>query len=413
MIEVRLFIFKTISLVTGFIANLITTRILLENYGMNIYATFATITAIPMLLPFADMGLGQVVYNNFIREKNITKRKELFARVFFATTTITLVLGLLLILAETLISILWKKQDSYIEIIFQIIFITFASVPFSLTYRILQAEKKLHNVLLVQSIIPVLICFLIIIVSYFRESYSKFFLIIPSASYFFITLVTFLTFKSYRLISKQKFKFFDISKKERSTGWLSIGCLVSSILLLQLPRIILTNHLQFTVVAKYSLVLLVLLPVTSIVSVMISPAATEIIESNFKLHRISIFWTVLKKLVIAVLALSLGILIIPLISPHFQIPFMNYEVSIATLVLLISSIPWQVAIYIATTGVYLKRQFKILSLTVMVEIISLKLLSPDNLSELIYFISLPVNIFLSILSFINLIMFLNRNEKHN
>ena len=411
MIEIRLFVFKTISLITGFTANLITTKILLENYGIHIYATFATITAIPMLLPFADMGLGQLVYNHFILEKDKYERKVLYARVFFATTTVTIVLGLLLIFAYVFFTVFWKKQNSYWEIILLIIFITFASVPFALTYRIFQAENKMHIVVPIQSIIPVSICLSLMTISHFKASYTRFILLIPSISYFLITFATFYFSQSYKLISKQKFRFFNLTRNELSTGWLSIGCLVSSILLLQIPRIILTNHSQFSVVAGYSLVLLILLPVTSIISVMISPSATEIIENDSKLYRLSIFWRFIKKLILALITLTLGILSIPLIAPHFQILFMNYEVTIAALVLWISSIPWQIAFYITTTGVFLIRQFKILTSTLLVEIIILQLIHPENISELIYLILVPMNIFLSILSLLNLKMFLNRDEK--
>ncbi len=408
--ESRLFFFKSISLIAGFLCNLLTTKILVEKFGLESYAIFATVTSVPMLLPFADLGLGLIVFNHFVLEKDIKRRQELFTRIFYFSITFALIIGILLISIKIFISTFLIYENRYLGIIFLIIFLTFASVPFALTYRILQAQKKMVNVVLIQSVIPVIIYLSLFGASLHTDNFSTIFLIIPSGTYLLITLVSFISFRSYKFISPQKFPLFNVHRNELATGWISIGCIISSILILQVPRIILTELGRYTPSANYSLVLLILIPTTSIVSVMTSQAAAQIIEETLSTKRISLFTSALKKLIVAVILIAIGVLMLPLITSYLHMRFIDYEIAISAAVLLLSSIPWQVAFYILTTGVFLRRQFIILSSVVLCDFLILLLISPGNLYEIVYFVLLPTNIYLSIFSTWNLKRFLNKDS---
>jgi hypothetical protein len=173
---------------------------------------------------------------------------------------------------------------------------------------------------------------------------------------------------------------------------------------------ILTELGRYTPSANYSLVLLILIPTTSIVSVMTSQAAPQIIEETLSPKRITFFASALKKLIVAVTLIATGVLMLPWITSHLHMRFIDYEIAISAVVLLLSSIPWQVAFYILTSGIFLRRQFIILGSVVLCDFLILLLISPGNLYEIVYFVLLPTNIYLSIFSTWNLKRFLNKDS---
>lgn len=84
---------------------IVTSRIIIENFGVAAYAQYGLLTALPALLPFADLGMGAVLINA-VAASDDPRRDETLRRTIATTIRILTVSGLVVVAVSILISVL-------------------------------------------------------------------------------------------------------------------------------------------------------------------------------------------------------------------------------------------------------------------------------------------------------------------
>lgn len=205
----------TIRVVTslfGAILNIYLATFLIDNYGPDFYATYILITSLPLLMFWADFGLGTLVLNTFIDAKqNLLTPETVRQRINFSFYFI-LSLGLIFLLFLVVALKTWglgiENPDTFSRIgllCILVLGITTFAVPFSLGARKFQADNEYLKVIKFQSLIPLSISLVTLIVANLLPFNSWLIILVPSFVYFFNTIFIFfksgmgsyLTFPSY------------------------------------------------------------------------------------------------------------------------------------------------------------------------------------------------------------------------
>lgn len=84
---------------------IITSRIIIQNFGIDAYAQYGLLTALPSLIPFADLGIAAIVFN-VIAGSEDPKHDENVRRTVVTAFRIMLITGPLIILVAVVISLL-------------------------------------------------------------------------------------------------------------------------------------------------------------------------------------------------------------------------------------------------------------------------------------------------------------------
>ena len=90
--------------VTGFLG-LLTSRIVLQNYGIDAYAQYGLLASLPSLLPFADLGLAAVVINA-AAESDDPRHDPRMRRALVSATRVLIASGVVIVLVALTISAL-------------------------------------------------------------------------------------------------------------------------------------------------------------------------------------------------------------------------------------------------------------------------------------------------------------------
>ncbi|MGN7797577.1 lipopolysaccharide biosynthesis protein [Leifsonia sp. 22587] len=87
---------------------IVTSRVIIENFGVAAYAQYGLLTALPALLPFADLGMGAVLINA-VASSDDPRRDETLRRTIATTMRVLTVSGLVIVAICLLISLfgLW------------------------------------------------------------------------------------------------------------------------------------------------------------------------------------------------------------------------------------------------------------------------------------------------------------------
>lgn len=193
--------FRIISSVFGALINIYVASVLLNFFGHDYFATYVLITSLPLLMLWADFGLGTLIMNTFIdANRNLLSPEIVKKRINFSFYFI-LIMGLfcliILLIGYEIRGLIWRSSENLtIEIIlcFVVIGITTFAVPFSLGAKKLQADGEYLQVIKIQSFIPFFISLLTLIVTHFLPSFKWILILVPSIVYFFNTF--FIFFKS-------------------------------------------------------------------------------------------------------------------------------------------------------------------------------------------------------------------------
>jgi hypothetical protein len=380
----------------GFICNMMICDIIIDSFGVAKFNYFAALTALPMFLPFADLGLG-VAWLNKISVSKQKKDEALhkYTNSFFGFLTFSFLLSSLFISAIS-ISGFWERILKISDIqnlslyCALIICSTFLATPFALSFKKLQFENRIISILIIQGTIPVITLCLIklFLLLNFRFEIN---LLVPSFSYLFTTIVAFWISGMNQFVRITSWKFsLSIVKDSLGTGLWSIALGFLTVLILQVPRLNLINMQQMELALKYSFSLMLIIPAMSLFSVLGSTKVVEYLRSEGFVLPTNYRLNLIKSLLQPSILIFFGSLFVSIVSQLLDFKFLSiFEVLTLLPVLLFTCIA-QFAFVIQTPISNLRRNSFLLFAALFYEVIILNLAAIDRFADLVFLVLLPV-----------------------
>lgn len=143
---------RSASMAVGFVLNLVVTRVIISNYGVNDFALFSIIVSLLAALPFADLGLGAGIVNS--TSDFLAKRlsREVYVQVVSRTLSILMSVGAIIMIAALVLGIagawpllLGVDSDPATNVVSSIAVACLAmAVPLGCGTRILQGAGLTH-----------------------------------------------------------------------------------------------------------------------------------------------------------------------------------------------------------------------------------------------------------------------------
>jgi len=380
----------------GFICNMIICNIIIDSYGVEKFNYYAALTALPMFLPFADLGLGVAWLNRI----SVSKQKkdeaiQKYTNSFFSFLTFSFLLSSLLIFAIS-VSGFWglilKISDVQNLSLYcgLIVCSTFLATPFALSFKKLQFENRIITILIIQGTIPIITLSLI---KFFQllDFRFEFNLLVPSFSYLFTTIIAFWISGLNQTVRIKAWKFsMSIIKSSLGTGLWSIALGFVTVLILQVPRLNLINMRQTELALKYSFSLMLIIPAMSLFSVLGSTKVVEYLRNEGLFLPYNYKFNLIKSLFQPTILIIFGSLLVSIVSQHLQFRFLSvFEVLILLPVLFFCCIS-QFAFVIQTPIMNLRRNSFLLFVALLYEVIILNFFSIGSFVNLVFWVLLPV-----------------------
>ena len=154
---------RLISMMIGVVANILVTRIIVNDAGVGGFSTVATVSTISLLVPFADLGVGAGLVNETVDYRR-TGNLQRFLKVLKAALTVAGLSSLVLFTfgAAISLSVGWSgilgagaqgmlRPDLTMAVLALIIAV---GVPLGLGARVLQGTGQIISVMVAQAVIP-------------------------------------------------------------------------------------------------------------------------------------------------------------------------------------------------------------------------------------------------------------------
>lgn len=391
---------RLISALIGFVGSIIVSIVILEGHGRKEFAIFMAISTIPNLFPFADFGLGFRLYSLLISKEATIKTENYRAEVFGAIFRLSSFLSSFFLLSFGLVSLLLpnylKNSLGYQytqvpgHIFFWSVAIMWISVPFSLGSRVLESESKIGQIVIIQTIIPILGIAAVLFAYKLQIVPTYIAILSPVISYCISAILCFIVAKSVIGINlKRKYRLLQFWSSLNGVGIWYVILTTNSVLIYQLPRNRLTHFGFYESASTYSLLLVLILPLMAFLQ-LFSAWSTPIVQ--LYTNRSSQNRFLIKQIVKACSFSSLIILLFYILSHLFR--FLHYyrfdlEIFLEIFLITISATFWIIPMRILAT-VHFMQRFAMLS--TLVSIIVFFLL--DNLRSEDLFMTVFVSIFL-------------------
>jgi hypothetical protein len=370
--------------------------LLIENFGSKNFILFAAITALPMYLPFADLGLGVSWINNVVAQDNGDNQSvRRFSESYF--TILFLLFGLVCILNAGLIyvgfwDLIFPNSDiENINILCSIIICgTFLAAPFALCFRKFQFENKLSHTLLIQGAIPIISASLITLSVRVNLSF-EYMLVIPLISYL---VTTFIAFNISRMNRYVRFvnlnEALRIAKGSFITGTWSVILIVLTVLTFQVPRIILFYEDVEDIALLYSFALMLVLPAMSLFSVLASASSVEYLRIKKDFAFATFRKVQFRSLFYPVLLVSLGVILVGFFVETLNLTFLDFSNTLILIPFLLLCCMSQFVFVIQSREHEIRRNTFYLGLVLVSEILAIKLNIATSFRCLVLIILLPL-----------------------
>ena len=277
---------RLLTLILGAIFTLIITKKLIATFGIEGYATYAVLTAIPSLIPFADLGLGLGVFNSYARHQLTTslpqKAKEQITLAFYLICTFAILaisISFILIKVYGLGYLFYGKLTNLNDNnALLILCFTFLSSPLTLGFRKMYATGKVLPAIILSFLIPLtnlILTFYFISISNYVDQWV---VLAPSTSYLIANLLTFKIEKIHKDFVRIRFSNLKTEITSLLKYALTSTLFISLIaLILQLPKFYFAHQNAQMNVAKYSILLIITSSLGSLIS-----AYSSILVPNYK-----------------------------------------------------------------------------------------------------------------------------------
>lgn len=190
---------RIVTSLTGAILNIYMATFLIDNFGYDYFATYVLITSLPLLMLWADFGLGSLILNTFIDAKrNLLTPEIIRQRInfsFYFILTMGLISLIILVAAFKFWGLGIDNSDSFSRmsiLCITVLGITSFAVPFSLGARKFQADDDYLRVIKIQGLIPFSTGLITFIIAKTLPTSTWLLILVPSLVYLSNTLFIFL-----------------------------------------------------------------------------------------------------------------------------------------------------------------------------------------------------------------------------
>ena len=76
------FVVRVLTLIIGAFSNFVIATLLIGNFGYEGYALYVVLSSLPSLIPFADFGLGSIIFNFFADKSEGRTPQNILTEVF-------------------------------------------------------------------------------------------------------------------------------------------------------------------------------------------------------------------------------------------------------------------------------------------------------------------------------------------
>ncbi len=263
----------------GLCSTILTVNLLIESGGNEIYAVFVVVTSVPSLIPFADFGFGANVFNFYV-DQPLSKNQSLYEQNFITRVFFYILFAQLILLTLASI-IIFVARPSVMELeywdgnssnfIFINLVITFIAVPFSIGARKMQAEGKISSLIAIQGLIPLIVFFSLYLGFSITKEFQSWMLTIPSFGYLLTTVTIFLQSGLHHSVKLRNARLiWPIEKNIFSLGFWSLTITTVYSTIWQFPKYFFSATDDPDSVARYAILLMLLLPQLAIINVVTS-----------------------------------------------------------------------------------------------------------------------------------------------
>lgn len=398
---------RVTTLIVGLMGNLSIASQIISKQGPSEYAYYAAITAIPMFLPFADLGLGTALLNKLATKPDKAGRDiELLSGAFFKVLNV-----LFLIVALAMIPLsyfhFWEfvypgyseaSRNFYCSCI---VAGTFLATPYSLAFRKLQYQKRILAIVTIQGFIPV-ISWALITAIFCLGFPSQLCTLCPTIAYLVTSIFAFFFSRIYR-----DFQFSTItaslrlSRNSFNLGLWSIALMIAAVGVLQLPRVLLLRTDRTDIALSYSFILMVLTPAMSLFSVLASAKVVDFLRIISYMEMLEFIKYQTYRLALPLFLMSAGSLFIPVVALKFGFSYLSFNHAFLILPIIIVASLTQFNLSIQTSKYFLKRNTINCTLILFFEISMFILRIPEEFFSFLYLVIFPAWILLTFLTFRN------------
>ena len=279
---------RFITLISGFVLNLVIANIILSNAGTKEYAIYSFIASLPALLNFLDFGMGTAAYNELVDSKNKMSKYDrnnqtlslIFLSSFLMTFLSVVFYFVALKVAPSLFQISLLSANRLPELLSFAIILVCITIPFSVSYKVLQATDRNLDVILLQGIIPLVA--LLIVYMGIQFSTPIFIYISVPISLLLISILAFLrTYHFFEIailpkFSRDRLKLYDLIRH----SYLSLVFILLANLFIFLPRYVLAQKGSADAMLHLGFMLMFFISAQSLVSVDAQASVTRIRRSS-------------------------------------------------------------------------------------------------------------------------------------
>ncbi|MCZ4068379.1 hypothetical protein O1W71_11930 [Microbacterium sp. H37-C3] len=154
---------RLVTMVTSFGSGVVISRLVIGEAGVDSFALYSLVAALPALVPFADMGTGAVLVNSLARESDPVENRTVRAELRTVLRIMTIFAGgLMLLNLILLVTGGWRvvlgaaHVDGADVAVFACISIFALSIPLGIWSRLLLGMRRNHIVILIQGAQPVI-----------------------------------------------------------------------------------------------------------------------------------------------------------------------------------------------------------------------------------------------------------------
>lgn len=269
------------TLVTGLVCGLLISRIILTDMGVESFALYSLLAALPALIPFADLGAGAVVVNAFAETRSprsdtsLQRRLVTVVRVMGGFALIALALNVVLLVSGAWSALLGSAgEDARAPYAAFVCVLAFAvSMPLGIWTRVLLGLSRNHLVVLIQGLQAPLALALVFLIAHSPGDGAGVFV----AAGYFIALVL-VAIIGFRIADHQTHGLLQLTLRRSfsrrrargarvmNVGWPMLAQTLTPPISTQLTRFVLAQVVTSTALAQYGLIVQLTLPAQSLVA---------------------------------------------------------------------------------------------------------------------------------------------------
>ena len=274
------FIARLATLVTGFASSLLATRIILSTSGVENFALYSIIVALPALIPFTDLGAGAVLVNSYAarstcRHDDLLQRQTTtVARIMVGFALAVMSVNVLLLVTEGWQNLLGNAATvPHAELVAFVCLTSFCvSIPLGIWTKVLLGSNKNHLIILLQGVqAPLALGFVWVLLTYGPPAVFPWVATAVYAAMFVVAIAGFA--QASRTSDGALWRAVLLVPRRRTRGVrvMDVGLpmfaqMLTPPITTQVTRLIVAQSVSIAALAEYGVLMQVLIPALGLVS---------------------------------------------------------------------------------------------------------------------------------------------------